>query len=114
VPSAFARLHASLFAAHFALGEDLGDPAVVIRHAAAAGVKAGAVRAALADGSALRALEQSEAAARRCGVRGAPAWKIGDHVISGLQRRTDFEEAASDYDPAADRPDAFLRSLAKP
>jgi predicted DsbA family dithiol-disulfide isomerase len=114
VPQAFSRLHASLFAAHFALGEDLGDPAIVDRHAAAAGVKLGAMRGALADRSALAALAQSEAAALRCRVRGAPAWKIGDHVISGLQRPAEFEHAANDYDPGADHADALMMPRAKP
>jgi predicted DsbA family dithiol-disulfide isomerase len=114
VPSAFSRLHASLFAAHFALGEDLGNPAVVDRHAAEAGVKLGALRGALADGSALAALAQSEAAARRFRVRGAPAWKIGDHVISGLQREAEFALAADEYDPGADHADILKTPGGKP
>jgi len=113
VPSAFTRLHASLFAAHFAWGEDLGDPAVVDRHAAAAGVKLGAMRSALADRSALAALAQSEDAARRCRVRGAPAWKVGDYIISGLQRQAEFEQAADNYNSDADPADALMMPLAK-
>ena len=113
-PSAFARLHASLFAAHFALGEDLGNPAVVDRHAAEAGVRLGAMRAALADGTALAALAQAEAAARRYRVRGAPAWKIGDHVIYGLQRQAEFDRAADDYDPGADHADILMTPEGKP
>ncbi|HUB96253.1 MAG TPA: DsbA family protein [Stellaceae bacterium] len=114
MPSAFQRLHAGLFAAHFAFGEDLGDPAIVDRHATSAGVRLGAVRAAFADGSALKALEQSEAAARRHRIRGAPAWLIGDHVISGLQRRGEFEHAANAYDLAASYLDPLSSTLLRP
>src|SRR4051794_4134579 len=37
-PRAFPQLHQQLFAAHFALGEDLEDPAVLDRHARESGV----------------------------------------------------------------------------
>jgi len=51
----------ALFAAHFALGEDLGDRATVDRHAAGAGIDPDALDRAFADGSALRDLHRVEA-----------------------------------------------------
>ncbi|MEV6058233.1 hypothetical protein [Streptomyces sp. NPDC052107] len=51
----------ALFAAHFALGEDLGDRATVDRHAAGAGIDPDAADRAFADGSALRDLHRVEA-----------------------------------------------------
>lgn len=44
----------ALFAAHFALGKDLGDGATVDRHAAGASIDPDALCRAFADGSALR------------------------------------------------------------
>lgn len=40
-PRAFPQLHKELFEAHFVLGEDLGDPAVIERHATASRVDPG-------------------------------------------------------------------------
>src|SRR5262249_30994156 len=37
-PRGFPQLHKDLFAAHFVLGEDLGDPAVIDRHARESGI----------------------------------------------------------------------------
>jgi len=57
-PSSFPALEKALFAAHFVLGEDLGDQRIVESHAADAGVDVARLRAALDDGSA-RALVDS-------------------------------------------------------
>src|SRR5215470_12636458 len=46
-PDAFAQLHKDLFGAHFALGEDLEDPAVIDRHASKSAVDLSALHAAL-------------------------------------------------------------------
>ena len=90
-PESFPRLHRDLFAAHFALGEDLGDPAVVDRHAADAGVDLLALHAALADGTALDAVAEAEALGREHGVHGTPAWLSNGRLIMGLRPAAEFE-----------------------
>jgi predicted DsbA family dithiol-disulfide isomerase len=90
-PPAFPRLRRDLFAAHFALGEDLGDPAVVDRHVTDAGVDLAALRVALADGSALEAVTDAEALGRACGVNGTPAWLSGGRLLVGLRPPAEFE-----------------------
>ena len=93
-PGSFSRLHAHLFAAHFALGEDLEDPAVIDRHASASGVDLEALHAALADGSAEASLVAAETAGRKAGVRGTPAWLLNQQLISGLLPAAEFEQLA--------------------
>ncbi len=47
-PREFPKFHRALFEAHFALGENLEDPAVIDRHATAAGIDLAALHVALA------------------------------------------------------------------
>jgi predicted DsbA family dithiol-disulfide isomerase len=90
----FPAFRKALFAAHFAHGQDLGDLGVIDRHAAEAGVDTAAMHAALDSGAAYGYVDQSEALARRLGVRGTPAWYAGDRLIPGLQPREQFEKLA--------------------
>lgn len=92
---AFPALQRGLFAAHFALGEDLGDPRTIARHASEAGADATKLAAGLADGTGFAALEQSEQKAHAAGVSGTPAWLIGGRLISGLQSVAWFEQLAA-------------------
>jgi predicted DsbA family dithiol-disulfide isomerase len=50
-----------------------------------------ALFAAWMDGTALAAVEESEALGRQHGVRGTPAWLIGRRLISGLLPASEFE-----------------------
>jgi predicted DsbA family dithiol-disulfide isomerase len=93
-PAAFPALETALFAAHFALGEDLGDRTVVDHHASEAGVDLAALHGALDDGSAYALVERSETLARNLGVRGTPAWFVEGRLIEGLHPREPFEELA--------------------
>jgi predicted DsbA family dithiol-disulfide isomerase len=95
-PGVFARLSKALFAAHFALGENIGDPAVVDHHAGSLGVDLGALHAALADGSAMAAVTRSELTARSHGVRGTPAWLVKGRLIEGLLPAAQFEDMQAD------------------
>ena len=95
-PTLSPRLNKDLFAAHFVLGEDLGDPAVIDRHASHLGIDLGPLHAALADGSAKAALEEAEAVGSRFGVQGTPAWLIGGKLVPGLYPATTFERLATD------------------
>jgi predicted DsbA family dithiol-disulfide isomerase len=93
-PGAFAPLHGALFEAHFALGEDLGSPAVIDRHASSAGVDLGALHAALSDGRAVSLVADAERSGREAGVQGTPAWLLGRRLIMGLRPAAEFERLA--------------------
>lgn len=93
-PDVSGAFTASLFAAHFVLGEDLGDPAVIDRHAADLDIVLDALHGALADGSAMDALEDAEALGARSGVRATPSWLIGGELVSGLLPPSEFERLA--------------------
>lgn len=100
-PDLSPRLDESLFAAHFALGEDLGDPAVIDRCAAQLGIDLEAMHAALADGSAEAAVVESERAAQQSGVRGTPAWLVDRRLISGLRPAAEFERLGTSIGESA-------------
>jgi predicted DsbA family dithiol-disulfide isomerase len=95
-PGTFPQLHQQLFAAHFALGEDLEDPAVLDRHARESDVDIVALHNGLADGSAEEAVAEAETLGRTWGVRGTPAWLIAQRLTKGLQPASEFERLA-DY-----------------
>lgn len=99
-PEAFGRFHRDLFSAHFVLGEDIGDQIVIDRHAQTLGVDLAALHAALADGSAVAAVEKSEKLGLHSGVRGTPAWLIGGEMVSGLQPAAEFERLAAAHQQA--------------
>jgi predicted DsbA family dithiol-disulfide isomerase len=90
-PHKFALFQNALFAAHFVAGEDLGNTAIIERHAAELGIDLAAFHAAWLDGTALTAVNESEALGRQHGVRGTPAWLIGRRLISGLLPASEFE-----------------------
>jgi predicted DsbA family dithiol-disulfide isomerase len=91
---AFPQLHERLFEAHFVLGEDLGDPAVIDRHAKASGVDLVPLHAALADGSAELAVVEAETAGRKHGIQGTPAWLLPQGLITGLRPAAEFAQLA--------------------
>ena len=93
-PDHFAQFQKDLFAAHFVFGEDLGDPAIIDRHASGRGIDVKALHVALADGSALTAVRQSESLGHQYGVHGTPAWFLAKRLISGLLPASDFERLA--------------------
>jgi predicted DsbA family dithiol-disulfide isomerase len=93
-PDSFPQFHKDLFAGHFVLGEDLGNPGVVDRHGADLGVDLEALHAALADGSAFVAVKGAETIGRRYGVQGTPAWLIAQQLISGLFPTAEFDPLA--------------------
>jgi predicted DsbA family dithiol-disulfide isomerase len=93
-PTGFPQLHRELFEAHFALGEDLEDPAVIYRHARASGIDFAAIHAALADGSAGQAVTNDETIGRKYGVQGTPAWLLDRELIMGLRPAAEFERLA--------------------
>jgi predicted DsbA family dithiol-disulfide isomerase len=93
-PDLFEPLHQRVFAAHFALGEDIGDLELIDSLADQAGVDIAGVRAAIADGTAEAAVVLSESGAKRRGITGPPAWFIGDRLITGWwPGRAEFDQA---------------------
>jgi predicted DsbA family dithiol-disulfide isomerase len=93
-PRAFPAFEKALFAAHFALGEDLDDRDMIDGHAAEAGIDIAAMHAALDNGSAYVLVDQSETLARSLGVRGTPAWFVSGRLIHGLYPRQQFADLA--------------------
>jgi predicted DsbA family dithiol-disulfide isomerase len=93
-PLSFPVLEKALFAAHFALGEDLGDRGVIDRHAAEAGIDIAAMHAGLENGDAYALVDQAEALGRSLGVRGTPAWFASGRLVAGLYPREQFERLA--------------------
>lgn len=94
--SSFAQFQKELFEAHFVLGEDLEDSAVIDRHAGASGVDLPALHSALSDGTAADAVDGSELIARKYGVHGTPAWLFAQGLIMGLRPVADFERLANE------------------
>jgi len=87
-PDALRALERALFAAHFAEGRFLGDPAVVDDIVESCGANATAVRAAV-DGRELEpALRAARQAAHDASVAGTPAWRFDNgFVLPGAQPR---------------------------
>jgi predicted DsbA family dithiol-disulfide isomerase len=93
-PGAFPSLHSALFEAHFVLGEDLGSPAVIERHASSAGVDLAGLRAALISGRAMGLVAEAEMSGREVGVQGTPAWLLGGRLVMGLRPAAEFQRLA--------------------
>jgi predicted DsbA family dithiol-disulfide isomerase len=93
-PRSYPQFHKDLFAAHFVLGEDLGNQAVIDCHAANLGIDVERMHAALADGSAFVVVTEAETIGRRYGVQGTPAWLIRRRLIAGLLPAAEFDRLA--------------------
>jgi predicted DsbA family dithiol-disulfide isomerase len=93
-PEKFAQFLRDLFAAHFVLGEDVGNQVVIDQQASHLGIIVEGLHAALADGTAMLAVKEAETMGRRYGVCGTPAWFIAHRLISGLLPAEDFEGLA--------------------
>src|SRR5262249_26314956 len=93
-PSTFREFHKDLFEAHFVLGEDIGDPAVIDRHASESGIDLAVLHAALDDDSAAAAVMEAETIGHKYGVKGTPAWLLRQGLIAGLLPAVEFERLA--------------------
>jgi predicted DsbA family dithiol-disulfide isomerase len=99
-PRVFPQLRKGLFEAHFSLGEDLENPAVIDRHASESGVELAALHVAVADGTAAGAVTEAEMIGRKYGVRGTPAWLLAQRLITGLRPAAEFERLAEQAMPS--------------
>jgi predicted DsbA family dithiol-disulfide isomerase len=76
----------SLFAAHFADGRDIGDPAVLVAIAKANGLDGGAAEIYLRGGTNVDVIHAENLRAHRLGINGVPCFVIGGrHAIAGAQ-----------------------------
>jgi predicted DsbA family dithiol-disulfide isomerase len=80
-PGAFDELQRMLFEAHFALEEDIGNRAVIDRHAATAGADVGALHTA-SDGSAYAGVRRAEGARPRPNLSASPETPRGHRRLS--------------------------------
>jgi predicted DsbA family dithiol-disulfide isomerase len=90
-PELFPNVRDRLFAAHFALGEDIGSKEVVNNCLKESGIKAKKITNWIINGFAFKDLKLSESVARNLGVPGTPAWIVEGRLISGLQPTSFFE-----------------------
>ncbi|MCX7620123.1 MAG: DsbA family protein [Acidimicrobiales bacterium] len=91
-PTAFDQLDASLFAAHWVEGLDIGDQVVLDHLVESAGADPTAVREQVAEGLGARLLDESMAEARAVGVCATPTWWVNDALlIPGAQPRGAIE-----------------------
>jgi predicted DsbA family dithiol-disulfide isomerase len=104
---AFSQLHRELFDAHFVLGEDLEDPAVIDAHAHKSGIDLADLHAALANGGAEATVTEAETIGRETGVQGTPTWLLAQRLISGLRGAAEFERLAEDAIRSAQRRGSF-------
>lgn len=76
----------ALFAAHFADGWDIGDPAVLAAVAASCGLREGAARNFLASDADYDTVHGDNLRAHRLGINGVPCFVVaGRHAIAGAQ-----------------------------
>jgi predicted DsbA family dithiol-disulfide isomerase len=70
-----------LFDAYFVEGRDIGDPAILARRAADAGLDEAATRAFLDGDEGEAEVRAEDAAARRGGISGVPSFRLDGHVL---------------------------------
>jgi predicted DsbA family dithiol-disulfide isomerase len=89
----FDDYNAAVFRAFFERGEDIGSPEVLARLAAAIGLDAGAVRAALAGGDLTAQVLTDEEEAAQLSISGVPAFVANRRLmLVGLQPAGAFRE----------------------
>ncbi len=85
--------HRALFKAYFTDFEDLMDPEVLVKHAAASGLDGDAMRTALAEGTYVEAVDRGIEHSYAIGVQGIPTFILNDqYAIVGAQDYSTFEK----------------------
>jgi predicted DsbA family dithiol-disulfide isomerase len=86
-----------IFRAYFMEGQDIGDPAVLVKIARAAGMDAGVVAKLLSSDADLELVLREEAVARRMGVTGVPCFIIDQRLVMVGAQETDMLLRAIDH-----------------
>lgn len=87
-----AELHPRLFAAYWARGCDLNDPAVLISEGAQVGLEPDEIRVAIDDPGYVARIDQQTQAATELGVGGVPGWVLDERLlVPGAQPHDVFE-----------------------
>lgn len=85
--------HRALFKAYFTDFENLMDPEVLVKHAAAVGLDGDAMRTALADGTYREIVDQGIEHSYAIGVQGIPTFILNDqYAVVGAQDYATFEK----------------------
>jgi predicted DsbA family dithiol-disulfide isomerase len=95
-PEVFLQLHKSLFSAHFALGEDIGNLQVIEDYLSQSGVDVTAWRKDSKAGRAFEMLAECDAAGRKQGIRNTPTWVLRNQLWAGLKPRSEFQQLADE------------------
>lgn len=90
-PHLFSDVKDRLYAAHFALNEDLGSKEVVHNILISFGITESEINQWLGDDTAFDNLRNAEYSAQLVGLQGTPAWVLNSKIIPGLQPRAFFE-----------------------
>jgi predicted DsbA family dithiol-disulfide isomerase len=89
---AYEVLHPRLFTAYWAEARDIGDPAVLVEEAVAAGLDAGEVRDALTTQRHSEAVERSTQMLYDLGAGGVPGWLVDERLlVPGAQPHEVFD-----------------------
>ena len=91
-PELFSGVKGRLYAAHFALGKNLGSRQVVNDCLREFGIKKQSIDSWM-KGNAFQEVEKSEDAGQRLGVTGTPSWLFNGRMVSGLKPVSFFEQA---------------------
>ncbi|OQP42779.1 hypothetical protein A4H97_11485 [Niastella yeongjuensis] len=91
-PHLFADVKDRLYAAHFALNEDLGSKAVVNNILISFGITETEINQWLQNDTAFDDLRNAEYSAQLVGLQGTPAWILKNQVVPGLQSRAYFQQ----------------------
>ena len=91
-PLVFPVVKDRLYAAHFALNEDLGSTAVVHHCLRESGIDEQEIKRWLESGRLYDNLASSQNIAERIGIQGTPAWVLNNQLIAGLQPRAYFQQ----------------------
>jgi predicted DsbA family dithiol-disulfide isomerase len=97
-------LEERIYRAYFNEGQNIGDPAVVVRLASEAGLDSAAVAAAIKSPKYELRLKNNALAANQRGVNGVPTFFIGDYPLVGAQSpdamRSILKRATERFDSA--------------
>ena len=91
-PLLFPAVKKRLYAAHFALKEDLGSTELVNGCLTELGIYGQEIKGWIESGVAFYDLKASQENAQRIGVTGTPAWMLDGRLVVGLQPRAYFQQ----------------------